>query len=109
MSYQLDMSALDEMWSVVARLEALDRLLVVVTGVGQPLNGVLSRSILNDILKVHRLSGIGEARFAVDRDIKLIPKLLLVDNVSVERRYVELREPDSGTIRSGCQSFSSFE
>ena len=49
---------LDETWSVISRPKALNSFIVVISQVGQSLDGILSRSILYGVLQVDYLLGI---------------------------------------------------
>ena len=98
---QLHMSSLYETWSVVTRLEAFNSLLIVISGVRQSVNRILSRTILDGLLKVYCLLSIRQNGFAVDSHSELIPELSAVDDVPIKGRHVEFGKFDSCTLDCG--------
>ena len=95
----LDVSTMDEAWSVISRLQTLDCFVVVFSRMRKTFDCTSCRSILECMLEINDFLSIRKTYSVMHRHGELIPKLLPVNDVSIKGRYIQLREFDSRTVR----------
>ena len=95
-----DVGTMYQSWAVVARFQPVDLFFVLVTRLGEALNGTPGRPLLDDLLQVDKFFSIGETFPTVDGHVKLFPELLPVQHLTIERGNVQLGKL-GGTLTVG--------
>ena len=95
-----DVGTMYQAWAVVARFQAIDRFFVLVTRLGEALDGTPGRPLLDGLLQVDKFFGIGETLPTVDGHVELFPELLPVQHIPIERGNVQLGKL-GGTLTVG--------